>query len=384
MNSVFASLPTTIFETMSGLARSCGAANLGQGFPDTDGPLDVRQAAADALLIGSNQYPPMAGLPRLREAVAAHYADHQGLELTWQTDVTITSGATEAIAAAIFGLVEPGDEVICFQPLYDAYIPLIRRAGGVPKLVTLTGPDWTICEAALKQALSSKTKLVILNNPLNPVGKVFSREELTVLAKFCSENDLIVISDEVWEHVVFGPNCHISLLSIPEMANRCVKIGSAGKIFALTGWKVGWACACPKLSDAVAKAHQFLTFTTPPNLQIGAAFGLAKAKESFQEAANVFASAYRHFTSRLHEAGFVTLPSSGTYFQLLDLRASGITEDDGSFALRAVKECGVACIPLSAFYENNAPSHLVRLCYAKSEETLLRGLNGLMKARFGS
>lgn len=365
---------------MSGLARTHGAANLGQGFPDADGPLDVRQAAANALLEASNQYPPMAGLPLLRGAVAAHYADHHGIDLAWQTDVTITSGATEAIAAALFGLIEPGDEVICFQPLYDAYVPLIRRAGGVPKFVTLVAPDWTIHEAALNEAVSPRTKLVILNNPLNPVGKVFSRSELAVLAKFCLENDLVAISDEVWEHVVFGSAHHTSLLSMPEMANRCVKIGSAGKIFALTGWKVGWACACPALSEAIAKAHQFLTFTTPPNLQIGVAYGLAKNMASFQEASANFGSAYTQFTSRLHDAGFVTLPSSGTYFQLLDLRASGIAEDDKAFALRAVKDCGVACIPLSSFYEKEAPNHLIRLCFAKSEETLARGLNGLIKA----
>jgi len=365
---------------MSGLARTHGAANLGQGFPDADGPLDVRQAAANALLETSNQYPPMAGLPLLREAVAAHYSDHQGIDLAWQTDVTITSGATEAIAAALFGLIEPGDEVICFQPLYDAYVPLIRRAGGVPKFVTLVAPDWTIHEVALNEAVSPRTKLVILNNPLNPVGKVFSRNELAVLAKFCLKNDLVVISDEVWEHVVFGSADHTSLLSMPEMANRCVKIGSAGKIFALTGWKVGWACACPALSEAIAKAHQFLTFTTPPNLQIGVAYGLAKSKASFQEASANFGTAYTRFTSRLHDAGFVTLPSSGTYFQLLDLRASGIAEGDKAFALRAVKDCGVACIPLSAFYEKDAPDHLIRLCFAKSQETLARGLDGLIKA----
>lgn len=381
MNPIFANLPTTIFETMSGLARIHGAANLGQGFPDADGPLDVRQAAADALLHASNQYPPMAGLPALREAIADHYAAHQGLQFNWETDITVTSGATEAIAASLMALISPGDEVLCFQPLYDAYVPLIRRAGGVAKFVTLQAPNWTFNEASLEAALTPKTRLVVFNNPLNPTGKVFSRAELQVLAQFCVKHDLIVISDEVWEHVVFGGAHHVSLIDVPGMAQRCVKIGSAGKIFALTGWKVGWVCACERLNRVIAKAHQFLTFTTPPNLQTAVSFGLKKPKSSFQESGVQFGDAHRRFNDALVTAGFVTLPTSGTYFQLLDLRASGIDEHDKAFAVRAVIECGVACIPLSTFYEEAAPLHLVRLCFAKAPETLSAGLDGLKRAR---
>ena len=274
VHSVYAQMPMTVFEEMSGLARTLGAVNLGQGFPDAPGPLALRQKAADAVLNGYNQYPPMVGLPELRQAVAGHYARSQGLELDWATEVTVTSGATEALAAAFLALVNPGDEVVVFQPVYDAYLPLIRRAGGVPKLVTLHPPHWRFDRAMLEAAFTERTKLVVLNNPINPAGVVLPLEDLELLAEFCMTHDAIAICDEVWEQVVFEGAHHTSMIALPGMRERTVKIGSAGKMFGLTGWKVGFLCAAPALTHGLSRAHQFLTFTTPPNLQTAVAFGL--------------------------------------------------------------------------------------------------------------
>ena len=237
---VYANLPTTVFEEMSGQARATGAVNLGQGFPDDPGPEAVRAKAAEAVLTGYNQYPPMAGLPELRQAVAAHYGRTQGLAFDWATEVTITSGATEALAAAFLGLLEAGDEVVVFQPFYDAYLPLIRRAGGIPKLVSLRPPEWRFTRPMLGAAFGPKTRLVVLNNPINPAGVVLPDEDLALLAEYCVAHDVIAVCDEVWEQVVFGNARHRPLMAYPGMRERTVKIGSAGKMFALTGWKVGF------------------------------------------------------------------------------------------------------------------------------------------------
>jgi N-succinyldiaminopimelate aminotransferase len=244
MNPLYAGMGTTIFEAMSARARATGAINLGQGFADGRGPEAVLEAAARAVLEKSNQYPPMIGLPELRQGVADHYARHQGLNLAAE-EVIVTSGATEALAASLFALIEPGDEVICFQPLYDAYVPLIRQAGGIPRFVRLQPPEWKIDKAALEEAVTPRTRLLLLNNPLNPAATMCSAEELSTIADFCVAHDLIAICDEVWEHVTFDGARHLPLIGFPGMRERTVKIGSAGKIFALTGFKVGWMCAAP-------------------------------------------------------------------------------------------------------------------------------------------
>ena len=231
MNTIFSGLPTTIFEVMSSLAREKQAINLGQGFPDDPGPEDVRRKAADAVLNGYNQYPSMMGIPELRQAIADHYRRFQGVEADPATQVMVTSGATEAIAGAIFGAIEPGDEVVLFQPTYDAYLPLVLRAGGVPKFVTLRPPHWTFTEADLAAAFSPRTRAVLFNNPLNPSGIVYDRAQIELLASFCVRHDAIAICDEVWEHVVFDGRRHVSMLEIPSMRERTIKIGSAGKIF---------------------------------------------------------------------------------------------------------------------------------------------------------
>ena len=382
-NPIFSSLPTTIFEEMSGLARSLGAVNLGQGFPDDPGPEAIRAKAADAVLNGYNQYPPMAGLPELREAVAGHYRRTQGLDLDWSSEVTVTSGATEALAAAFLALIEPGDEVIVFQPFYDAYPPLIRRAGGAPKFVSLRPPGWRFDRAMLEAAFSDRTKLVVLNNPNNPAGVVLPEEDLALLAEYCVAHDVTAICDEVWEQVVFDPARHRPLIAFPGMAERTVKIGSAGKMFGLTGWKVGFMCAAPGLTHSLARAHQFLTFTTPPNLQAAVAFGLGNPGDWFEAMPRGLARSRDRLAQGLRREGFAVLPCQGTYFLNIDLAASGIDEPDRDFCLRAVKEAGVAAIPVSAFYEEDPVTHIVRLCFSKRDETLDAGVARLARAREG-
>lgn len=366
---VYRDMPTTIFEQMSALARETGAINLGQGFPDTPGPADILNVAADALLSRSNQYPPMAGLPELRAAVASHYAAHQGLALTPQ-DVIVTSGATEAIAATLLALVQPGDEVLVLAPLYDAYLPLIERAGGVAKVVRLTPPEWRITQAALEAAASPRTRFLLMNNPVNPTGIVLRDGELALLARFCVDRDLIAICDEVWEHLTFDGLRHRPLMAQPGMGDRTVKIGSAGKIFSLTGWKVGWMCAAPPIVTLLARAHQFLAFTTPPNLQWAVAKGLAKPVEWFDAMRADYQASRDRLVTGLRAAGFVLLPSQATWFVSVDLPASGIAMDDREFCERIVRDAGVAAIPISAFYPDEPVTHLVRLCFSKADAVL--------------
>jgi aspartate/methionine/tyrosine aminotransferase len=380
-NPIFANLPTTVFEEMSGLARATGAVNLGQGFPDDPGPEAIRAKAADAVVNGYNQYPPMAGLPELRQAVAGHYAATQALDLDWQSEVTITSGATEALAAAFLGLVQPGDEVVLFQPLYDSYLPMIRLAGGVPKLVRLEPPNWRFTREMLEAAFSPRTRFVVLNNPMNPTGVVMPEEDLALLAEFCVAHDATAICDEVWEQVVFEGAKHRPLIGFPDMRERCVKIGSAGKMFGLTGWKVGFLCAAPQLTHALARAHQFLTFTTPPNLQAAVAFGLRESGDWFTAMPRDLQRSRDRLAEGLRREGFAVLASQGTYFLNVDLVASGVALDDRDFCLRAVREAGVAAIPVSAFYEARPVTSIVRLCFSKGDTTLDEGIERLARAR---
>ena len=366
---VYAAMDTTIFEHMAGLARGLGAINLGQGFPDEAGPPDVIAAAARALTEKSNQYPPGAGLPELRDAIGAFYARRQGLQFV-REEVIVTSGATEAIAAAILALVRPGDEVILFQPAYDAYAPMVRRSGGVPISVALTPPDWRYDAARLEGTLTSRTKLLILNDPLNPAGTVASEAELAAIADICIRHDLSAICDEVWEDVRFAGMAHRSLLGFPGMAGRAVKIGSAGKLFGLTGWKIGWMCAGAEMARPLARAHQFLTYTSPPALQWAVAEGLAKPDDWFDAQRAGWASSRARLKAGLAQAGYVVLPTAATWFLCVDLDASGIALDDRTFSDRAVREAGVASIPVSALFEGDAPKHVVRFCFTKADATL--------------
>jgi aspartate/methionine/tyrosine aminotransferase len=321
----------------------------------------------------------MMGIPELRSAIAAHYRHWQGLDLDPNTEVMVTSGATEALAGAILGIVEPGDEVVLFEPMYDAYLPLVRLAGGVPKFVTLQPPYFRLTEEALAKAFSPKTKAVVFNNPLNPTATTFSDEDLALLAEFCRRFDAIAISDEVWEHVVFDGRRHQPVLGLEGMRDRAVKIGSAGKIFSLTGWKVGFVCAAPHIMKVLAKSHQFLTFTTPPNLQAAVAYGLAKGDSYFLDMRKTFERSRDRFTDGLRGLGFDVIPSQGTYFLNIDIAPLGET-DDVAFCRRLVTEHGVAAIPVSAFYAEGAVKNVVRFCFAKKDSTLDAGLERLAKA----
>ncbi|HEX8417922.1 MAG TPA: aminotransferase [Methylobacterium sp.] len=376
MNPIFAELPTTVFEAMSGLARDLGAINLGQGFPDDPGPADVRARAAEALMDGDNQYPSMMGLPVLRRAIADHYARHQGLDLDPDGEVMVTSGATEALAAAMFGLIAPGDEVVVLEPAYDAYLPLIRRAGGIPRIVTLTPPGFGLDEAALRAAFTDRTRAVVLNNPLNPTATVFAAADLALLARLCVEHDAVAICDEVWEHLIFDDGAHRPLMALPGMRDRTVKIGSAGKIFSLTGWKVGFVMAAPALMRVLAKAHQFLAFTTAPNLQAGVAYGLGKDPAYFVAMRRGYARSRDRLAAGLQALGFPVLPAQATYFLNVDIAPLGF-EDDVAFCEALVREHGVAAIPVSAFYERAPVRHLVRLCFAKQDATIDAALDRL-------
>ncbi|MDB5452931.1 MAG: aminotransferase, class [Caulobacteraceae bacterium] len=369
-NPILAGLPMTVFDEMSGLAREHRAINLGQGFPDDPGPPHVLARAAEALLTGSNQYPPMRGLPELRQAVARHYAARQHLDLDWETEVTVTSGATEALACAILALVQAGDEVVMVQPLYDAYAPMVRLAGGVPRFVTARPPAWRIERADLEAAFTPRTRVLIMNNPVNPTGRVLDADELALLAEFCVRFVTIALCDEVWEQVVFDGRSHTPLMALPGMRGRSVKVGSAGKMFGLTGWKVGWLCAAPPLTAVLARAHQFLTFTTPPNLQAACAFGLDNPQGWFDAMPVGYARSRDRLTAALAAQGYAVLPSAGTYFLSVDLAASGVNIPDRDFCLRAVRQAGVAAIPVSAFYEEAPQTSIVRLCFAKADATL--------------
>jgi aspartate/methionine/tyrosine aminotransferase len=380
-NPIYTALPTTIFSIMSGLAREHEAINLGQGFPDTPGPLAIRQKAADETVHGDNQYPPSPGLAGLRQAVAAHYGRAQGLAFDWAKEITITSGATEALACCFLALLEPGDEVILFQPMYDSYAPVIRRAGGAPVLASLRPPEWRWDQGMLEGLITPRTRMVVLNNPLNPTGVVYGEADLALLARICVAHDLIAVCDEVWEHVVFPGAVHRPLIAFPGMRERTVKIGSAGKMFALTGWKIGFLCAAPALTEVLAKAHQFQTFTTAPNLQAAVAWGVENSADWFAAMPAALAASRDRLTEGLRREGFAVLPSAGTYFLTVDLPGSGVLESDLDFCHRSVREAGVAAIPVSAFYEQDPVASILRLCFSKQDATLDEAVARLAKAR---
>ncbi|HEV2597464.1 aminotransferase [Sphingopyxis sp.] len=380
IHPIYDAMAPTIFEHMSGLARAHDAINLGQGFPDAPPSPDMIDAAARALAERSNQYPPAFGLVELRDAICQYYARRQGLDLS-RDQVIVTSGATEALAAALLALVGPGDEVILFQPAYDSYAPMIRRAGGTPVSVHLSPPDWRYDAEAIARAITPRTRLLMFNDPLNPAGKVASDAERALIADACRRHDLIAICDEVWEDVRFDSAPHRSLWSQPGMAERTVKIGSAGKIFGLTGWKTGWLCASPDLARAIGRAHQFLTFTTPPALQWAVAEGLGRPDDWFAAQRAVWAGARDHLAHGLERAGFVVLPGAATWFLCVDLVASGVAIDDRSFSERAVREAGVASIPVSALFEGDGPRHILRLCFTKDHALLDAAVERLARFR---
>jgi N-succinyldiaminopimelate aminotransferase len=385
-NSLLSGIGTTVFTVMSALAQEHGAINLGQGFPDHDGPEDVVRAAAEALLDGRNQYPPMPGLPELRRAVSHHNRRFYGIEADPLSEVVVTSGATEAITACLMAVLDPGDECVLIEPLYDTYLPVVKLLGAVPKLVRLQPPKWELPRAELAAAFGPRTKAVLLNSPMNPTGKVFTAAELAFVADLVARHDCYAVCDEVYEHLTFDGWRHIPLMTLPGMRERCMRVGSAGKTFSLTGWKVGYVTCDRSLAPNVAKAHQNLTFTTAPNLQRGVAVGLMKDDGYFAGISASLQAKRDLLAAGLAGLGFGVLPTQGSYFITADFRPIGFAGDDVAFCRTLTEEAGVTAIPVSAFYADpaRAPNHYARFAFCKNEAVLdaaLERVRGWLGAR---
>ncbi len=370
VNQLLSATGTTIFTVMSALAVEHGAINLGQGFPDTDGPADIIEAAATALRDGRNQYPPMPGVPELRAAVAAANQRFYGLQVDPGREVVVTSGATEAITACLMAVLDPGDECVLIEPLYDTYLPVVRMLGATPRLVRLQPPRWDLPRAELAASFGPRTKALLLNTPMNPTGKVFTAAELAFIADLLQKHDCYAVCDEVYEHLTYDGWRHIPLMTLPGLGQRTMRVGSAGKTFSLTGWKVGYVTAPAALAGVVAKAHQNLTFTTAPNLQRAVAIGLAKDESYFAGLAADLARKRDRLSEGLRRAGMGVLPTMGSYFVTADFAPLGFAGDDMAFCRHITAEAGVAAIPVSAFYEGNAPLHYARFAFCKRDEVL--------------
>jgi N-succinyldiaminopimelate aminotransferase len=363
---------TTIFATMSELAAATGSVNLGQGFPDTDGPEELREVAVDAIRHGRNQYPPGNGIPELRQAVAAHQRTWYGLDLNDDTDVLVTVGATEAIAATLLALCEPGDEVVMFEPTYDSYAAGAAMAGATPRLVRLHPPDWRFDSDELAAAVGPRTKLILLNSPHNPTGKVFSAEELGQVAALCRDHDILAVTDEVYEHLVFDGS-HVPLATLPGMEERTLTISSGGKTFSFTGWKVGWVGGPAPLVAAVRAAKQFMTYTSPAPFQLAIARGLAFAPDAMGRLATELQARRDQLCDGLAALGYEVFRPAATYFATTDIApvAPGLSAEE--FCLALPGRCGVVAIPSSVFYEpadHEAGRTLVRWAFCKRADVV--------------
>ncbi len=366
LNSRLQGFGTTIFAQMSALAVQTGAINLGQGFPDSDGPPEVSEAAIDAIRAGHNQYPPGPGIPELRQAISRHQKRFYGLDFDTEHEVLVTAGATEALTAALIALCEIGDEVVTFEPWYDSYGAGISMAGAYKRVVTLAPPNYSFDPVELRRAITAKTRLILLNTPHNPTGKVFSREELELIAELCIEHDLIAVTDEVYEHLVFDGE-HVPLASLPGMAERTVTISSGGKTFSFTGWKIGWACAPAPLLDAVRTAKQFLTYVNGTPFQHAIAVGLDLPDSFFTGFHDDMAAKRRRLCDGLAAAGFEVFEPQGTYFVNTDIRPLVGNDMDGvEFCLALPERAGVVAVPAQVFYDNtHEGQHLVRFTFCK-------------------
>jgi N-succinyldiaminopimelate aminotransferase len=374
LNRRLEGLGTTIFAEMSARAVATGSINLGQGFPDRDGPAAIARAAADAILLGhGNQYPPGPGIPELRHAIAAHQQRFYHLGYDPDTEVLVTAGATEAVAAALLALVEPGDEIIAFEPYYDSYAANIAMAGGIRVPVTLRPPGFRPDLAALARAITPRTRLILLNSPHNPTGSVFTRAELAAIAALATQNDLLVVTDEVYEHLVFDGE-HVPIAQFPGMRERTVTISSAGKTFSFTGWKIGWVTASPELVTAVRTVKQFLTFVSGGPFQYAIAQALALPDEYYTTLRTELKAQRDLLTSGLAEIGFEVYPPQGTYFVTTDIRPLG--ERDGLEFCRTLPDrAGVVAIPAAVFYDDqDAARTLVRFAFCKRPEVLTDAL----------
>jgi N-succinyldiaminopimelate aminotransferase len=356
---------TTIFTEMSALAERTGAINLGQGFPDEDGPAEVLEAAQRAIRDGHNQYAPLPGVPALRDAIAAHQRRFYGIEVDPGSEVQVTFGATEAIAAALLGLCEPGDEVVCLEPYYDSYAAGIAMAGAVRRPVTLRPPDWAIDSEALAAAITPKARLLLLNSPHNPTGKVLTRDELQLIADACLEHDLIAVTDEVYEHLVYDGE-HVPLCTLPGMAERTLTISSLGKTFSVTGWKTGWAVGPAAIVAAVRTAKQYLTFAGGTPFQHAGAVALGLGDEVYAALASELRVKRDHLCAGLEAAGLEVLRPAGTYFANVDCKRDGV-----AFCRELVERAGVVAIPTSVFYDDEeAGRSLVRFAFCKRESVI--------------
>lgn len=370
---------TSVFAEMTSLARLHGAVNLGQGYPDFDGPDFVKRAAVEAVEAGHNQYAPMPGLPALQQAVADHQKRFYDIDYDPAEEVTIHAGATEALCSTLAALLDRSDEAIVFEPFYDSYRPGIALALAKAKVVPLAPPEFRLDPAALAAAVGPKTRLLVLNSPNNPAGRVFSREELEGIAALCVERDLLVVTDEVYEHIVFD-GAHVPIASLPGMRERTVTISSAGKTFSLTGWKIGWSCAPPDLAAAVRAAHQFATFAVATPFQHAVVAALGAGDDYYARLRAEYLVRRNRLCDGLADVGFAVRPPEGTYFGLADIRPLGY--DDGvTFCRTLVERVGVAAIPASAFAAGKRLNHLVRFAFCKDDATLEEGLRRLRRLK---
>lgn len=370
---------TTIFTEMTSLAIKHNAINLGQGFPDFPAPDFIKEAATKAIMADVNQYAPGNGRSTLRIALAQKMHNQYGMEIDPDTQINIVVGATEAIMATIMGLVNPGEEVILFEPYYDSYVPSVQFAGGIPRFYTLRQPEWAIDKDELEALFSDNTKLIIVNSPHNPTGKVFSREELQIIADLCQKYDVLAVTDEVYEHIVFDGRMHIPLATFPGMEERTVTISSLGKTFSVTGWKVGWTIASPELTKAIFRAHQFNTFSGAAPLQEAAVTAVSISPDYYSQLAQTFQAKRDLLVEALTAANLPVIPTYGTYFVMVDIRNLGFA-NDVEFCRYLTTEIGVAAIPPSAFYQNPADgAGLARFAFCKEDATLHEAAQRLQK-----
>lgn len=373
-------IPPTIFSEMSALALRTGSINLGQGFPDRDGPPSVIARAVAALEGGANQYAPGIGIPQLRHAIARHQQRHYGIELDPDTEVVVTTGCTEAIAGAVLGLVEPGDEVVVLEPYYDSYLAMLQMAGAVRRPVTLRAPDFRLVLDEVRAAVTSRTRFLLVNTPHNPTGTVLSREELSGLAEIAQEHDLTVITDEVYEHLTFDGIEHVPLATLPGMAERTLTLSSAGKSYSFTGWKVGWATGPRHLVEGVLAAKQWLTFTSGAPLQPAVAHALDHEPDFPRELALDLQGRRDLLVAGLAEAGLRATRPQGTYFATTDITDLG-WPDGRAFCLALPERAGVVAIPTQTFYDHaDAGRQLVRWAFCKDREVIAKGTRRLAAA----
>ena len=380
LNARLQGYTSTIFSEMSALALATGSINLGQGFPDTDGPEAIKRSAVRAIEAGHNQYPPVNGIEPLRRAIADHQKRFNGLDFNPDSEVLVTAGATEAIAACLLSLCEGGDEVVMFEPYYDSYAACTAMAGAQRRVVQLHAPDWSFDAEDLERVITDRTRLILLNTPHNPTGKVFSRDELQLIADLCVRHDLLAVTDEVYEHLVYDAP-HVSLATLPGMAERTITISSAAKTFSFTGWKVGWACARPELIAAIRTAKQFLTFVNAAPFQHAIAEGLNESDDYLVRAARELREKRDLLSAGLEAAGFEVFASRGTFFLTTDI--SALSDGDGyAFCRELPERCGVVAIPSSVFYDDkNAGRHYVRWMFSKRRDVLEEAVGRLATLR---